>query len=116
MRGFLRFGRMRAARIPCNHHKKVRGQTGILGLDLNDSSCSGYFSCVRFLRRRAGDSFLQLSAVVQVLKPSASLIGLSDDALREMAQVLEYRVLERMVPALCQGEDTDAMAVILSGR
>ena len=59
---------------------------------------------------------MQLSHVVQALRISPALIGLSEDTLMEMAEIVEYRVLERTAPALLQGEETDVMAMILSGR
>lgn len=58
----------------------------------------------------------QLSSIVEALRGSASLARLNNETLLEIAQVLEYRVLERMAPAFNQGEDTDAMAMVLSGR
>lgn len=50
------------------------------------------------------------------MREMISLRGLPDECLFEMAQVLEYRVLERMALTFSQGGETDAMAIIISGR
>lgn len=58
----------------------------------------------------------QVNHVVEALAASPTFVGLDKDALAEIGNAVEYRVLERMAPAFLQGEETDAMAVVLSGR
>lgn len=54
--------------------------------------------------------------MVQELRDIPALIGLPETTLMEMAEVVEYRVLDKLAPALLQGKETDAMFIILSGR
>lgn len=59
---------------------------------------------------------VQLLHVVQALRNIPALIGLPEMALLEMAEVVEYRVLDKLAPAVLQEQETDAMFIILSGR
>lgn len=54
--------------------------------------------------------------VVEALAACPAFVGLDKDTLAEIGNTVEYRVLEKMAPAFLQGEETDAMAVVLSGR
>eukprot|EP00903_Cladosiphon_okamuranus_P017020 g15687.t1 len=58
----------------------------------------------------------QINHVVEALAACPTFTGLDKDTLAEIGNVAEYRVLEKMAPAFLQGEETDAMAVVLSGR
>lgn len=54
--------------------------------------------------------------VVEALATCPAFDGLEKGTMAEIGQIVEYRVLEKMAPAFLQGEETDAMVVILSGR
>eukprot|EP00752_Nemacystus_decipiens_P017735 g15902.t1 len=58
----------------------------------------------------------QVKHVVEALAASPMFVGLDEDTLAEIGNAAEYRVLEKMAPAFLQGEEMDAMAVVLSGR
>ncbi|CAM9469558.1 unnamed protein product, partial [Hapterophycus canaliculatus] len=58
----------------------------------------------------------QVKHVVEALTACPAFDGLAKGTMAEIGQVVEYRVLEKMAPAFLQGEETDAMVVILSGR
>lgn len=58
----------------------------------------------------------QINHVVAALAACPMFNGLDKDTLAEMGNAAEYRVLEKMAPAFLQGEEMDAMAVVLSGR
>lgn len=59
---------------------------------------------------------VQLLHVAQALRDIPALIGLPETTLMEMAEVVEYRVLDKLAPALLQEQETDAMFIIMSGR
>lgn len=58
----------------------------------------------------------QVDHVVEALAACPTFVGLDKGTLAEIGNAVEYRVLEKMAPAFLQGEETDAMAVVLSGR
>ena len=58
----------------------------------------------------------QVSCIVEALSASPAFFGMPLEAMQEVGKVVEYRVLEKMAPAFLQGEELDAMVVILSGR
>ncbi|CAM9112460.1 unnamed protein product, partial [Choristocarpus tenellus] len=59
---------------------------------------------------------VQVNAILEILSDMEDLKDLPTDTLLDIAQVVEYRVMDKHMKAFRQGGDTDAMAVILSGR
>ncbi|CAM9338673.1 unnamed protein product, partial [Ectocarpus sp. 4 AP-2014] len=58
----------------------------------------------------------QVVHVVEALAACPTFDGLAKEVMIEMGNAVEYRVLDKMSAAFLQGEEIDAMVVILSGR
>lgn len=59
---------------------------------------------------------VQVVHVVEALAACPAFDGLAKGVLIEIGNAVEYRVLDKMAAAFLQGEEIDAMVVILSGR
>ncbi|CAM9788396.1 unnamed protein product, partial [Ectocarpus fasciculatus] len=58
----------------------------------------------------------QVVHVVEALAACPAFDGLAKEVMTEIGNAVEYRVLDKMAAAFLQGEEIDAMVVILSGR
>lgn len=59
---------------------------------------------------------MQVVHVVEALAACPAFDGLEKEVMIEIGNAVEYRALDKMSAAFLQGEEIDAMVVILSGR